>query len=144
MFGNAVSDEKILAGKVVSVIDGDTVIVLSNNKQFKIRLTEIDSPENGQPYGNKAKVFLHNLVFNRSIKVHITGIDKYQRILGYLYLEDINVNYEIVKNGYAWQYTYYSNSAILHEYENYARVNKLGLWKDDVPIKPWEWRNKRR
>ena len=60
---------EILNGKVVSVTDGDTVTIVKNNQQTKIRLAEIDTPEKNQPHGKKAKKALSNLIFNKEVEV---------------------------------------------------------------------------
>ena len=56
--------------KVIHIIDGDTITVLNNtNKQLKIRLNGIDSPEKAQAFGNKAKQFTKNLVDGQTVPV---------------------------------------------------------------------------
>ncbi|WP_442905685.1 thermonuclease family protein, partial [Kaistella sp.] len=44
-------------GKVVGVKDGDTMVVLFENKPITIRLEHIDCPEKNQPFGSRAKQF---------------------------------------------------------------------------------------
>ena len=58
-----------LIGKVVYIADGDTVTIINNNQQTKIRLAEIDTPEKNQPYGKKAKKALSDLIFNKEVEV---------------------------------------------------------------------------
>ena len=62
----------VLTGRVVGVTDGDTITVLVDNTQLKIRLTGIDAPEQGQPYGNAAKERLSDLVFGKEGYVQTT------------------------------------------------------------------------
>ena len=52
-------------GKVVSVTDGDTIKVLKDGKQVKIRLAAIDCPEKGQPWSLRAKHFTAYMVIYR-------------------------------------------------------------------------------
>ena len=62
---------------VVSVSDGDTLTCLTpNKKQIKVRLAEIDAPEKGQPFGQKAKKALSDKVFKRSVQLEISGKDR--------------------------------------------------------------------
>ncbi|MCZ6503363.1 MAG: thermonuclease family protein, partial [Gammaproteobacteria bacterium] len=44
-----------IVGKVVRVLDGDTLVLLANKTEHKIQLAEIDAPEKEQPWGSKAK-----------------------------------------------------------------------------------------
>ena len=63
LIGNVFAEN--LTGKVVSIADGDTVTIIYNNQQIKIRLAEIDRPEKNQPYGKKAKKALSDFIFNK-------------------------------------------------------------------------------
>jgi micrococcal nuclease len=67
--------------------------------------------------------------------------DRYGRTVAQIVLENgININYEIVKNGYAWQYLTYSHNMELAGLKQHARQNKLGLWQDANPTPPWNFR----
>lgn len=55
-----------LTGKVVSIADGDTLTLLVDREQIKVRLEGIDAPEKSQPYGDKAKQELSRLAFGKS------------------------------------------------------------------------------
>lgn len=66
-----------LEGRVVGVTDGDTITVLdSSNRQHKIRFAGIDAPEKNQPYGQRAKEHLSELVFNRQVNVETEKKDR--------------------------------------------------------------------
>ena len=69
-------------GKVVAVADGDTITVLRDQEQVKVRLTEIDAPEKAQAFGNQAKQALSALVFGKEVRVVDHGTDRYRRTLG--------------------------------------------------------------
>jgi endonuclease YncB( thermonuclease family) len=85
-------------GKVVGVADGDTITVLAEgNKQHKVRLQHIDCPESRQPFGSKAKQFLSQKVFGKSVTVKWDEMDRYKRILGNVYLGEEWVNLELGK-----------------------------------------------
>jgi len=68
---------KYYRGKVISVTDGDTIKILVDNRQIKVRLAEIDAPEKNQAYGMKAKQFLGNLVFGKDVRVKEIDWDRY-------------------------------------------------------------------
>ena len=94
--------------KIVRVIDGDTVSAESRGTEIKIRLSEIDAPEMGQPFGMNSKKCLSELIReNSGLKFKSDGQDGYGRSLGWLMADQINLNYEMVKRGCAWVYDRY-------------------------------------
>ena len=130
-------------GKVVKVIDGDTVDILTPKKQkIRVRLLDIDAPESRQAYGNASKKYLASLIAGKSVFVKENKKDIYQRTLGTIYLEQININAKMVENGFAWAYRYKGvvNNNNMLKLESKAKQNKKGLWKDKHPIAPWEFR----
>lgn len=131
-------------GKVVGVTDGDTVKVLKDGKEVKIRLWGIDAPEKKQPFGTKSKQFLSGLIFGQTITVEDKGTDRYGRTLGILKTADgKNINVEMVRAGMAWWYEYFApNELDLKEAQEKARKRKMGLWMDRNPTAPWKWRRK--
>ena len=97
-----------IIGKVVGVHDGDTITVLDGkNHQTKVRLAEIDAPELKQPYGNKSKQMLSDLVSGKNVMVVKGVIDKYGRTVGRIYQGDTDINLTMVKRGGAWAYRQY-------------------------------------
>jgi endonuclease YncB( thermonuclease family) len=75
-------------GKVVGVLDGDTLIVLTPQKQqIKVRLAEIDAPEKRQPFGQRSKQSLSDLVFGKQVRVEQQDRDRYGRVVGKVYVE---------------------------------------------------------
>lgn len=136
-----------ITGKVIAITDGDTLTILDANKnQIKIRLSEIDTPESRQPYGNKARQELSNLAFGKQAKIIIIDKDRYGRTVGRVYVDGIDVNAEMIRRGAAWVYRDYSIDKTLIPIEAGARRNKIGLWDlheaDQVP--PWDWRRGKR
>ena len=131
-----------LKAKVIGIKDGDTVVVLDSlNYQTTLRLAEVDCPEKSQPFGTKAKQFTSEQIYHKQIKYVVTDIDRYGRSIAKIYYDDNKyLSAEIIKNGYGWQYKRYSTSKELANFENAARLQKLGLWYDKNPIEPWEWR----
>ncbi|WP_205771939.1 thermonuclease family protein [Mucilaginibacter terrenus] len=128
--------------KVVKIKDGDTMELLSPDHQnITVRLAEIDCPEKSQAFGQAAKQFTSDLCFGKYVKLVENNKDRYGRTVGQVLLEDgTNVNYSIVKNGYAWQYRAYSKDMELAMLEQSARQNRLGLWQDANPTPPWNFR----
>lgn len=140
-----IQDGKALRGRVIKIQDGDTITILVDNTQHKIRLAEIDCPESKQAFGQKAKQFTSDMVFGEIVKVVYEEQDRYQRILGTVYTPDgKNLNQELVKAGLAWHYKQYSKSVEMARLEDEARQAGIGLWKDKDPIPPWEYRKQKR
>ncbi len=129
-----------LNGKVVGVTDGDTITILSNNKQYKIRLAEIDAPEKTQAFGTRAKIALSEKVFGEMATIKVSTKDRYGRIVGYVFVQGKNINKEMVKEGYAWFYNQYGKDISIKQEEFNARLNRQGLWVENNPIPPWEYR----
>lgn len=130
-----------IQGKVIKVLDGDTINILYQNQPVRIRLNGIDAPEKGMPHGNKAKQFVSNLAAQKTVTVNVTDTDKYGRSVGDVTLPDgTSLNREIVKAGYAWWYRKYSTDESLGALEAEARNTRKGLWQDKEPMPPWEWR----
>jgi micrococcal nuclease len=129
--------------KVVGIKDGDSVVVLDSlNNQITLRLAEVDCPEKNQPFGTKAKQFTSDQIYLKTIKYVVTDIDRYGRSIAMIYYDDDNkyLSAEIIKAGMGWHYKKYSKSKELALLEDYAKKNKIGLWIDNNPIAPSEWR----
>jgi endonuclease YncB( thermonuclease family) len=132
----------VIQGKVVGITDGDTLTILMDSKQYKIRLAEIDTPERNQPYGSKAKDVLSDLVFNKEVKAEVQDVDRYGRYVARIYVGELDVSREMVRLGAAWVYRQYLRDKSLLEVEAGAKVAKRGLWSlpEAQKIPPWEWR----
>ena len=134
------------SGRVVGVIDGDTIEVLNGHHAERIRLSGIDCPEKGQAFGQRAKQAASALVFGKKVTIQTHGHDKYKRTLADVILPDgTNVNQELVKQGWCWWYRKYApGDTVLEGLEHEAREARKGLWVDPQPIPPWEWRKRSR
>ena len=135
---------EVYTGKVVSIADGDTLTILVDNRQIKVRLASIDTPEMGQPFGKQSKQQLAALAFGKIATVVEVDWDRYGRLVGTVFISDTDINSELVRTGYAWVYRKYSKDPQLLELESIAREVSLGLWSQSNPIAPWEWRKGKR
>lgn len=134
-----------LAGRVVHVSDGDTLTLLTADKrQTRVRLSDIDTPEKRQAFGRKAKAALSEMVAGQSVIVQVRTVDRYKRTVGRVFMDDLDINAELVRLGMAWVYRRYSNDAALIELETQARESARGLWSDPNPTPPWTWRKMNR
>jgi len=131
--------------KVIGVSDGDTIKILQDGKEVKIRLAGVDCPERGQPYSTVAKTFTSEHCFGKEVSLNIVQkSDRYGRVVADVILPDgTSLSNELVKAGLAWHYKQFSKSKVLEDLENEARKSKCGLWADNDPIPPWDYRKKK-
>lgn len=139
------SEERLLlTAKVIGIVDGDTVDILYHDLPLRIRMEHIDAPEKRgkQPFGNKAKLMISKLCYGQTVKLLTEGeFDMGGRLIAEIINEDgVNVNKEMVKQGYAWHFKKYSTEMSYDVLEMEARKMKRGLWQDKKPIAPWDFR----
>lgn len=136
--------------KVISVLDGDTVLLMTTYSAsgpplfYKLRLADIDAPEKGQAYGPQATQALAQLVLKQSVHVTTVATDSYGRAIGWIALKrdgriENSVNTELVRRGYAWAKTR-RRSPYLREAQQEAQRERRGLWASGHPVPPWVWR----
>lgn len=100
--------DEVLAGRVVGVADGDTITVLDSTLvQHKVRVAGVDAPEKGQPFGNRAKVNLSDLVMGRSVQIQWHKKDRYGRVVGLVKVNGLDAGLEQIRSGLAWHYKAY-------------------------------------
>ena len=140
---------KTLEGLVVGVADGDTITVRDQQKNtYKIRLQGIDAPEKKQAFGEKSKQSLHDLVHGKQVRIEYDKEDKYGRIVGKITLDDLDICLQQLVLGMAWHYKKYQNEqsvadrVVYNDAELKSKSLKLGLWADETPMPPWEFRKK--
>jgi len=147
-----------LTSHVVGVADGDTITVLdADRQQHKIRLGGIDAPEKAQPFGQRSKENLSRLVFNKEVRVDWTKRDRYQRIVGKVWVQPadcptcpmtLDAGQAQLAAGMAWWYRKYAKEQSAEDRGRYeseeqeARARRVGLWRDTDPVPPWEWRRR--
>jgi endonuclease YncB( thermonuclease family) len=140
-----ISFSATITGKVISVADGDTITILTQqHEQIKIRLSAVDTPEKGQAFGQKSKDFTSSMVAGKNVSIKSETIDKYGRSVAMVFVNGSNVNEQIVKQGYGWVYRKYCKGAFCNDWlelEKQARNSQIGLWADKNPTPPWEWRH---
>ena len=129
-------------GQCIKVVDGDTLDLLTeNNETVRFRFESIDCPERGQPFGSTATNFVKDAAIGKNIVVYQTGVDtRYDRLIGFIYVGDRNLNAELLSNGLAWHYKDYSENRDLNNLEYDARLARVGIWQDTRAIAPWDWR----
>jgi micrococcal nuclease len=132
---------EIMSGKVTAVVDGNTLEIVSENKeQYTIVLAGIDSPELTQEYGEKAKKYLQRMVLEEIVIVQFQGKDRKGNHLAIVLLKgETDLRIELLKEGLAWT----SEKNPLPELESLrtqAQEKGKGLWKEENPTPPWTYR----
>lgn len=137
--------DAVLPGVVVGVVDGDTADVRLQSGMIRVRLHAVDAPERDQPHGAASKQALSKLVYRKNVNVEPIEQDRYDRLVARLWLGDVDVNAEMIKQGAAWVYRRYANDAAYCAYEHAARDLRRGLWSlpRDQRAAPWEWRRRK-
>jgi len=135
----------MLPGRVVGVIDGDTVDVRLQSGMIRVRLHAIDAPERDQPRGAASKAALSKLVYGKDVGVDAIEQDRYDRLVARLWLGEQDVNAEMIRQGEAWVYRRYADDPAYCAYEKAARDLRRGLWglPAGQTVAPWEWRRRK-
>jgi endonuclease YncB( thermonuclease family) len=133
-------------GKVIKVTDGDSINILYEGKPLRIRLAEIDAPERNQPFGRKSREALADIVAGAIVLIEQVDIDRWDRVVGQVYLGNLWVNGAMVRGGFAYVYPKYATTDRLYDYEAEAQKSNAGIWKlpESERIKPWEWRKRKK
>jgi endonuclease YncB( thermonuclease family) len=136
-----------LAGRVVAIVDGDTITLLdSANTQHRIRLEGIDAPESHQAFGEQSRLSLSEMIFGKDVSVSYQKVDQYGRLVAKIILEGKDINLEQVKAGMAWHYKFYEDEQTPEDRDAYAkaeaeaRTARRGLWQDPNPTEPYQFR----
>jgi endonuclease YncB( thermonuclease family) len=127
---------------VTHIVDGDTVDVRLDGEIVRVRLAEIDAPESNQAWGRRSEEVLARLTLNKPVRIERRGKDRYGRIIGRLYVGDVDVSARMIEEGCAWAYRKYLTDPAIQALENEARSRRTGLWAQSASdiVAPWEWR----
>ena len=117
-----------------AVIDGDTFKLETGET---VRLIGIDAPELSQPGGEESREYLTRLILNKGVTLEkgYGDRDKYNRLLRFVYIDDVCVNEEMIRQGYAEARYMLSEDPKREHYlrlEMEAETAKAGLWRDNI------------
>jgi micrococcal nuclease len=133
------NSREFVDAKVVRVVDGDTVVVRYERREERIRLIGVDTPETVHPnkpieaYGEEAKEYTKKKLEEKDIQIEfdVQERDRYGRLLGYIWLDGLLFNDELLRMGYARVATFPPNVKYVEtfkETERNAREKQVGLW----------------
>ena len=126
----------------IKITDGDTIKINGE----KIRFSGIDTPELKQmctkdgvknSCGIKAKQILIDKIADNNVYCVNSGKDQYKRTLAECFVNNISLSSYLVRSGYAFAYRKYSKKFVADE--DYARINKIGMWSMKFEY-PWDFR----
>jgi endonuclease YncB( thermonuclease family) len=135
-----------LSGKVTEIIDGGKITIVSLNHPIRVRIIGITPPEKNQPYSEIAKQHLSDFVLNKYVVVRYTTLERDGYLNGKVLLNDLDVGEQMIRDGVAWYDKSESSSLSETEQQLYtgceqaARSERRGLWQDESPTSPWEFR----
>jgi endonuclease YncB( thermonuclease family) len=142
--------QRTVEGRVVGVTDGDTITILDAGRaQHVVRLGGIDAPERAQPFGRAARENLSRLVFDKRVEARCWKVDQFRREICSVFVGQRDVGLAMVQEGYAWHFKRFADEQSPQEREAYstaqesAAAARRGLWQDEDPVPPWDWRRKR-
>lgn len=135
---------ELLLCLIVGIADGDTLTARCGTEgqyqQVKIRLAEIDAPEKKQAFGQRSKEHLSDLCFQQMATITPQTKDRYGRTVARVKCQGADASAELVRSGMAWAYTKYLTDPQIKRLEVQARAERVGLWADQQPVAPWEFR----
>lgn len=131
-----------ISGKVISVIDGNIIEILTDDgDKLLIKLSEVDSPELGQDFGAEALAYTSKFCLNKIVKIAVVGKDRKGMRLGIVRLKSgKQLNTELLKSGLAWHSHHCIDRCEMKLLEIKAKKKKLGLWVNANPTPPWIYR----
>jgi micrococcal nuclease len=142
LYSSASARAETVSGRVVGVIDGDTIDLLINGRTETVRLFGIDCPEGGQVYGQKAKQFTSAMVYGKTVSLARKGIDLNGRTVGTVDIGGRSLEEILVRGGYAWYFKSHASNPVLAGMEQEARSQRRGLWAYPAPVPPWVYRHR--
>lgn len=143
-FGARARGKRSFYGRIIRVVDGDTVDVRRGITGFfwvvRVRMLYIDTPEKAQRHGEKARFFLWQHGRGKTVLlVCAANKDRYGRELAEIYCTHLrdSLNLTLVKHGWAWAYKGTKHYDVA---QSTAKRKRVGVWRDRNPINPSEWR----
>lgn len=132
------------SAQVSTIIDGDTFTVIQQQKKSVIRLYGVDCPEKAQPYGKQASQAAKALLCGKVVGIDPVDTDKYGRTVSIVRLADgATIQDRLVESGAGWVFDHFCRKPVCMQWkhkEKTARQAQKGLWGDDKPTPPWQWR----
>lgn len=143
--GQSIAADERVIGRVIKVVDGDSLAVESEGQSYQVRLWGIDAPEWGQRFSADAKALCRDLVEGKIIAIEGKYLDRYDRVVAIVTVDGRVLNEEMISRGMAWVHIRYCDEEICTAWrtrEQEARNLGRGLWVDRQPLAPWRWKSR--
>jgi micrococcal nuclease len=125
---------------VVQVVDGDTIDVQLDGRKVRVRYIGVNTPatkhptKGQEPCGPEVSAANRKLVEGKTVRLEldVQTFDRYERQLGYVYVGDLMINAELVRQGYAQMATFPPNvrdADHFRQLQQEARAGGAGCWK---------------
>jgi endonuclease YncB( thermonuclease family) len=141
--------ERTFVARALSIADGDSFEARSaDGKKIRIRLAGIDAPEKSQPWANKSREKLREFLGRDEFEVRALKTDPYGRYVALVTAKGEDASLAMLDAGLAWHFERYDSDltpALRKRYAEAAaaaRAERAGLWRDDDPQPPWEFRRR--
>ncbi len=154
-FGALSAKAVTLEGYIVSISDGDTLTLLVDRQQHRIRIAGIDAPEHFQPWGNRSRTNLSRYAYSQDARAECYKKDIYGRDVCRVWVKpfdcsscgkSLDVGLAQVREGMAWRDRNHADEQSAEDRASYegaetmAKLRRFGLWRDTKPVPPWVWR----
>lgn len=133
------AEEAVYHGTVMRVSAGEKLLVRTRHRTFRVRLAGIRAPRTGQPFATAAQHALRRLLSGRKVRVAQVGSLRSGWMAADVYRDQVHVNAELVRQGFAWAAQTAPATSPLRRLEAEARGAQRGLWAESNPTPPWEW-----
>jgi len=138
--------DRQLPGRVLWVVDGDSLVLDVRGSQYRIELAGIDAPELNQPWGQAAADRLKRALTGGFIVVDSADTAPDGQVHGRLTFKNRDIGLDLLHEGLAWctlgqvAESPFDGHHPYRDAESAARQARRGLWSDEHAIPPWEWR----
>lgn len=145
-----------IQGRSTEVQDGDTFVLLDDaGRALRIRVAGIDAPEKSQPYADRSRQHLRELLQDKRIRLAPIKQDVYGRTVARVYIpagdaDERDAALDQLQAGLAWHFKRYKSDQKKDEFVRYAQAERearaaaVGLWQDPRPEAPWDFRDRKR
>lgn len=136
------SYSQTFTGRITRIINGDEFQFQTSDSTFTVNMYGIDAPEKGQAYGPQTIAYMETFLWAQA-EIRLRKSASQKGIFAILFIDNKDLNYLMVKNGFAWYDRIHVIDEELALAELHARENKLGLWMSKTPVPPWDFREGR-
>ncbi|MCC6193515.1 MAG: thermonuclease family protein [Burkholderiales bacterium] len=117
-----------LAGRVIAVESGDTLTLDAGGRTVTVRLADISAPQGPAFFAPGARTLLANMTLDQGARVVVAGDPGAARVVGHVYVGELDVNLALVKRGAAWMCMEYTSSTYYLPFQNAAMRQRIGVW----------------